>query len=189
MTLVLPERESSLHPHIRISLCINARDPSPAWRWPLQPPPSKISAIGPRLAGAPCPRAPGGESVMNALVPAARGGLPVGWLLAGPRGVGKQCHLACVLDRAGHVALLAGGEPGDAPAADLAAVGDEPAQQRGVLVVDVGDARRVERVRAVLEVLAAGGWLGHRDLISPTVSTSLTCGRRVADRRARGGGR
>src|SRR3954465_15057158 len=51
-------------------------------------------------------------------------------------GVGQQRHLAAVLDRDGDVALVLRAVAGHPPGADLAAVGDELAQQVGVLVVD-----------------------------------------------------
>src|SRR3954452_24623234 len=75
------------------------------------------------------------------------------------RGVGEQGHLAGVLDRLGDLALLLGGHAGDATGPDLAAVGDELPQQVGVLVVDVADLRRCERVRLLLRL--ANRWLGH----------------------------
>src|SRR3954453_23760518 len=53
-------------------------------------------------------------------------------------GVGQQGHLARVLHRDGHVPLVLDAVPGDPARADLAAVGDELPEQRGVLVVDVG---------------------------------------------------
>src|ERR1700712_1099624 len=64
--------------------------------------------------------------------------------MSGPRsaagaGVGEQGHLACVLDRTGDEALLLDGDTGDATGADLAALRDELAQGRDVLVVDQTD--------------------------------------------------
>ena len=50
--------------------------------------------------------------------------------------VGQQRHLAGVLDRRGDVALVLRAVAGHPTSADLAAVGDELPQQRGVLVVD-----------------------------------------------------
>src|SRR6516162_4148355 len=53
--------------------------------------------------------------------------------------VGEHRHLPRVLDGGGDVALVLGAVAGYPPRPDLAAVGDELPQQRGVLVVDVGD--------------------------------------------------
>src|SRR4051812_8985631 len=75
-------------------------------------------------------------------------------------GVGQQRHLTGVLDRDGDLALLLDGDTGHPAGADLAAVRDELAQQRGVLVVDIVDARDLERVRLLLGL--ANRWLGHR---------------------------
>src|SRR4029450_2564230 len=79
---------------------------------------------------------------------------------AGRAGVRQQRHLAGVLDRGGDEALLLDGHPGHPARADLAAVGDELAQQRGVLVVDVLDLGDLERVRLLLGLTHNG--LGHR---------------------------
>src|SRR3954454_25274202 len=57
---------------------------------------------------------------------------------AGSAGVGQQRHLAAVLHRDGDVALVLRTVARHPTCADLAAVGDELAQQRRVLVVDVG---------------------------------------------------
>src|SRR4029453_15108376 len=51
--------------------------------------------------------------------------------------VRQQGHLASVLDGDGDVALMLHAVPGHPAGADLAAVRDELAQKRGVLVVDV----------------------------------------------------
>src|SRR6266536_6187976 len=80
--------------------------------------------------------------------------------------VGQERHLAGVLDRLGELALLLRADPGDPPGTDLAAVGDELAQQRGVLVVDVVDLRRGERILLLLGL--ANRWFRHRD--APYVS-------------------
>src|SRR5213080_1404764 len=77
----------------------------------------------------------------------------------GRRGVGQQSHLAGVLDRLGDLALLLRGDAGDPAGADLAAVGDELAEQVRVLVVDVVDLRRGERVLLLLGF--ANRWLWH----------------------------
>ena len=58
------------------------------------------------------------------------------------------------------VALLLGGNSRHPARADLAAVRDELAQQRDVLVVDVGDALLVERVHLLLR-FAQGRSLRH----------------------------
>src|SRR5687768_1814100 len=68
------------------------------------------------------------------------------------RGVRQQRHLARVLDRLGDLPLLLCAHPGDAPGTDLAPVRDELAQQRGVLVVDIGDALLVERIHLLLRL-------------------------------------
>src|SRR4051794_23571188 len=76
---------------------------------------------------------------------AAQGGRLVGR-------IGEQRELAGALDRAGDLALVATAGAGDAARADLAALGDEPAQRADVLVVDLGDL-----VAAVRAGLAPGG--------------------------------
>jgi hypothetical protein len=76
---------------------------------------------------------------------AAEGGRLVG-------GVGEQRELAGALDRARDLALVAAAGAGDAARADLAALGDEPAQGADVLVVDL-----VDLVAAVRAGLAPGG--------------------------------
>src|SRR3954454_23787471 len=77
----------------------------------------------------------------------------------GRRRVGQQRHLAGVLDRLGDLSLLLGGYAGDPAGPDLAAVGDELAEQVRVLVVDVADLGRGERVLLLLGF--ANGWLCH----------------------------
>src|SRR3954452_6659460 len=74
--------------------------------------------------------------------------------------VGQQRHLARVLDRLRDLPLLLHRHAGHPAGTDLAAVGDELAQQRGVLVVDVADLRRLERVGLLLGL--ARGNLRHR---------------------------
>src|SRR5262245_28524415 len=74
--------------------------------------------------------------------------------------IGQQRHLARVLDGTRDLSLLLRADAGHPPSADLAAVGDELAQQRGVLVVDVGDPLFVERVHLLLR-LSQRGSLGH----------------------------
>src|ERR1039457_4948315 len=63
--------------------------------------------------------------------------------------VGQQGQLASTLDRAGDLTLMAPARPGDPPRADLALLGDELAQRRDVLVVDL-----LNLVTAVLAWLA-----------------------------------
>src|SRR5262249_27513041 len=63
--------------------------------------------------------------------------------------VGKQRQLARALDRAGDLHLVASARAGDPARADLALLGDELAQVRDVLVVDL-----VDLVAAVLARLA-----------------------------------
>src|SRR6476661_1866569 len=65
-----------------------------------------------------------------------------------------------VLEGRGDETLLLDGHTGHATRADLAAVGDELAQERGVLVVDVLDLRRLERVGLLLGLAHNG--LCHR---------------------------
>src|ERR1041384_7914857 len=66
--------------------------------------------------------------------------------------VRQERHLAGVLDRAGDLPLLLGGHTGDPTGTDLAPVRDELPQQRGVLVIDVGDPVLVERVHLLLRL-------------------------------------
>src|SRR3712207_8079500 len=80
-------------------------------------------------------------------------------LLSGRRGVGQQRHLAGVLHRDRDAALVLPAVAGDAPGADLAAVGDELPEQAGVLVVDV--LRRVLAERADLLLRLAQHGFGH----------------------------
>src|ERR1700742_2457060 len=54
---------------------------------------------------------------------------------------------------------MLGAVAGHAPGPDLAAVGDEPAQQRGVLVIDVGDLVLAEHANLLLRF--ADWRLGH----------------------------
>src|SRR6187402_169687 len=94
---------------------------------------------------------------------------------AGRARVRQQGHLARVLDGIGDEALLLHGDAGHPTRADLAAVGDELAQQRGVLVVDVLDLRRLERVGLLLGL--ANGGLGHRGaLLLPGWSRRMSPG-------------
>src|SRR5882757_915639 len=79
--------------------------------------------------------------------------------LSGRRGVGQQGHLASILDGLGDLALLLRADAGHPPGADLAPVGDELAQQGGVLVIDVLDLGRGERVLLLLGL--ANGWFSH----------------------------
>src|SRR5690348_5639249 len=81
-------------------------------------------------------------------------------LSARRRGVRQERHLTCVLDRTGDLALLLGTDAGHPARTDLAPVRDELAQQRGVLVIDVGDPLLVERVHLLLR-LAKCRSLGH----------------------------
>src|SRR3954467_7672614 len=74
-------------------------------------------------------------------------------------GVGQQRHLAAVLDRDGDVALVLRAVSGHPAGADLAAVGDELAQQVGVLVVDVGVLLLAEGAHLLLRLACRR--LGH----------------------------
>src|SRR5699024_11366699 len=68
--------------------------------------------------------------------------------------VGEQSHLAGVLDGLGDLALFLDGDTGDPKGADVDAVGDELAQQRGVPVVD--------RPNKVEDLERAGVLLNHQ---------------------------
>src|SRR5436305_10574135 len=85
-------------------------------------------------------------------------------------GVRQQRHLATVLDGDRDVALVLRAVAGDATGTDLAAVGDELAQQVGVLVVDVGVLLLAEGTHFLLRLASRG--LGH--------------GRRAPDRKSSG---
>src|SRR5215212_5040560 len=61
-----------------------------------------------------------------------------------PGDVGQQRHLARPLDRPRHLVLVAAAGTGDAARADLALLGDVPAEDVDVLVVDVVDLRLAE---------------------------------------------
>src|SRR6476469_3458384 len=80
-------------------------------------------------------------------------------LSATGRGVGQQSELAGVLDRDRNVALVLHAVAGDPTRADLAAVGDELAQEGRVLVVDVGHLLLAELAKLLLRL--AEYWLGH----------------------------
>src|SRR3954467_10610889 len=75
------------------------------------------------------------------------------------RGVGQQRELAGVLDRERDVPLVLDAVAGDPTGADLAAVGDELAEQRGVLVVDAGRLLLAELANLLLGL--ANHCLGH----------------------------
>src|SRR5665647_550173 len=75
-------------------------------------------------------------------------------------GVGQQRHLTGVLDAEGDEPLFLSSDTGHPASADLAAIGDELAQERSVLVVDILDLRRLERVGLLLGLAHYG--LGHR---------------------------
>src|SRR5919199_888682 len=80
---------------------------------------------------------------------------------ASRRGVRQQRDLAGVLDGDGDLALVLDGQPGHPAGADLAALGDELPQGRGVLVVDL--LALAQRVRLLLDRLLtlAGAVVGH----------------------------
>src|SRR5215212_4772334 len=80
-------------------------------------------------------------------------------LSATGRGVGQQRELAGVLDRDRDVALVLHAVAGDPTRADLAAVGDELAEQGGVLVVDTGRLLLAELADLLLGLAEYG--LGH----------------------------
>src|SRR3954464_13867176 len=75
-------------------------------------------------------------------------------------GVRQQGHLPRVLDGLGDLALLLHGDAGDPTGTDLAAVRDELPQDVDVLVIDLLDARALQRVLLLLGL--ANGWLRHR---------------------------
>src|SRR6476469_2159402 len=80
-------------------------------------------------------------------------------LSATGRGVGQQSELAGVLDRDRDGALVLDAVAGHPTRADLAAVGDELAEQRGVLVVDAGRLLLAELANLLLGL--ANHCLGH----------------------------
>src|SRR5699024_11902632 len=69
-------------------------------------------------------------------------------------------YLARVLDRLRDLLLLFDAHAGDPARTDLAAVGDELAQHGGILVVDVVDLGRLERVDLLARL--THWWTGHR---------------------------
>src|SRR6188474_2030191 len=73
--------------------------------------------------------------------------------------VGQEGDLASVLDRDGDVPLVLDAVAGHTTRADLAAVGDELAEQRGVLVVDTGRLLLAELANLLLGL--ANHCLGH----------------------------
>src|SRR6185369_9124508 len=75
------------------------------------------------------------------------------------RRVGQEGDLAGVLDRDGDVALVLHAVACHPTSADLAAVGDELAEKRRVLVVDVGHLLLAELANLLLRL--AEYWLGH----------------------------
>src|SRR3954452_15107241 len=89
---------------------------------------------------------------------------------ASRRGVRQQRDLAGVLDGDGDLALVLDGQPGHPAGADLAALGDELPQGRGVLVVD--DLPLAERVRLLLDRLlplaGAVAVVGHCGALLPS---------------------
>src|SRR3954469_11264973 len=80
-------------------------------------------------------------------------------LSATGRRVGQQGDLTGVLDRDGHVALVLDAVAGHPTRADLAAVGDELAEQGGVLVVGTGRLLLAELADLLLGLAEYG--LGH----------------------------
>src|SRR4051812_29107662 len=90
------------------------------------------------------------------------------------RGVGQQRQLTRVLHRDRHVTLVLYAVAGHPTRPDLAAVGDELAEQRGVLVVDAGRLLLAELANLLLRL--AHHCLGHcgapfaRNSVSPSLS-------------------
>src|SRR5438270_459856 len=84
-------------------------------------------------------------------------------LSAGRAGVGQQRHLAAVLHCDRDIALVLRAVARHPARTNLAAVGDELAQQRGVLVVDVG--RLLFAEDADLFLGLAKRWLCHGHLL------------------------
>src|SRR6478609_5253913 len=117
-------------------------------------------------------------SFIAVLLVSTSGSGPLAVSSASRAGVGQQRHLAGVLDRGGDEPLLLDGHTGHPTSADLAAVGDELAQERGVLVVDVLDLRRLERVGLLLGLAHYG--LGHRGALhsvrARSVCSGIACG-------------
>src|SRR4051794_18441651 len=74
--------------------------------------------------------------------------------------VRQERHLAAVLDRGGDVALVLRAVAGHPTGADLAAVGDEAAEQTRVLVVHVADLLLAEHADFLLRLAELG--LRHR---------------------------
>src|SRR3954469_15582476 len=101
----------------------------------------------------------------------------------GSAGVGQQRHLAAVLHRDGDVALVLRTVARHPTCADLAAVGDELAQQRRVLVVDVG--RLLLAEDADLFLGFAKRWLCHGRLLRKSVSGKSVSGNSVSGREVR----
>src|SRR5207237_1037712 len=88
--------------------------------------------------------------------------LLTGALLTTFRDVGKQCHLARAFDRDRDLTLMAAARARNPAGADLAALGDVPAQLIDVLVVDLVDLVLAEeaglpsdRARGLARALAA----------------------------------
>jgi hypothetical protein len=79
--------------------------------------------------------------------------------------VGQQCHLPGVLDRGGYLALLSWCQARYAAGADLAAVGDELSQQRGVLPVHRGQSFLLQQV--ALPAWRADSWVHQLALLTP----------------------
>src|SRR3989442_7105347 len=69
------------------------------------------------------------------------------------RAVREQRHLAGVLDRGGHVALVLGAVPRDTPRTDLSPLGHELLQQSDVLEIDVVDPLLAEDADLLLLLL------------------------------------
>src|SRR3954453_11977217 len=91
---------------------------------------------------------------------------------ASRRRVGQQGDLTGVLDGRGDVALVLHTVAGDPTRTDLAAVGDELAEQVGVLVVHVGHLVLAELANLLLGL--ANHCLGHCGALFPRPSASMS---------------
>src|SRR5690554_5825260 len=106
--------------------------------------------------------------------------------LAAGAGVGEESHLARDLDGASDLTLLLDGDTGHAARADLAAVRDELAQERGVLVVDPVDLGGLERVDLLTRLARVDLCHGGSLQIKKKVRQSCRLERRLVRCRGRG---
>src|SRR3954471_5866520 len=146
---------------------------------------------------------------MSALAVAVAVATSAATVLAVPAGrlghVWQQRQLAGALDGRRDLVLVAPARPGDAPGADLPAVGDELPQGRDVLVVDELDLVAAERARLAPAGAASrdllpparrrpaallGHWLEPFEVVSTTGCSAMNApGTRLAERRSLAAGR